>query len=94
MSCEQELNSSRETCVYIPALKELSENIGFCPEGYSKFDDKNVIPVSPVCIETTIPAGYTCDTPMHCTRPRLQFPVATSTTPVVVERYKLLKHAY
>lgn len=89
MNCEQELNSTSRTCVFIPEIQDLAAETMSCPDGYRRFDDKSVIPSAPICIQTPIPDNYTCQNPLRCLRPRVQ-----PTPTIAVESYHLLRNAY
>jgi hypothetical protein len=81
MSCEQEQNSTKDTCIFLPNVLFVQKN-GQCPNGYVYYENP-----TPVCIDkTTIPFGYDCTrNPLQCTRPR-----------IFVEgfQYNSIRHAY
>ena len=83
MSCEQEINSSKETCVFLPNVLMVQKNAN-CPYGYSYYESPY-----PVCIDkTSIPPGYDCTKdPLQCTRSR-------HITSLETFQYTSLKKAY
>lgn len=68
MSCEQELNSNPDTCIFIPLTEARN------PDGTCQTPGFDQHPVLPICFSReTVPEGYKCTMiPFRCTRPRVK----------------------